>query len=317
MRKKILCIGGGGAFGAITVGKLHKLNKKYDVILGVSTGAIMSILVGCGEYERAMKAYTTVTNDDVYKVYPFNKKGDLKVYLTALRAFQGYASIGDMTPVLDLIRRSVTPADLDKLKELNVEVVIAVLNVTTGLVEYHSSNDCDYYVFTEYIAAASTPELLGNYWNIDGWEYGDSGLATLVPIVKALDYNPGEIDIFTHRPFRRDIKNGKILDLKAVGITDRFIMIDSAYRCVKIHRENLEHMEIREGVKSAIMEGIEPVVHYIDTRFKHHNPMVMSPKVMKAMYEHGYESYGVSDFKIKFTKDNYKEWFKKQDSLEY
>jgi len=318
---RAVVIGGGGRDGIRTIAKLqrkHENGESYDIGIGTSTGAMMVCKVLLGDFPQLVEAYTTVTNSDVYKVYPFNKKGDIDLFTTVSRTWAGYATIGDMSPVLRLIRKWLTEADYARLRESGKVAIIAVMNITTGLVEYKSSEDHDYWEFCTYIAAASTPELLGNYWNIDDWEYADAGIATLVPILKAIEFNPTVLDVFTHRPFKRDIRNGKILDVRAQGKTERIRpMINSIARNVRIFRECLEHMEIREGVKSCIIEGIEPTVYYQDSKFKGGNPMAMDPAIIRQMYEYEYGIFGKTDFRIKFTKENYRDWFRRQDSLEY
>lgn len=318
---KVCVIGGGGRDGIRTIAKLeHKYNQgvKYDIGIGVSTGAMMVCKVLLGDFDDLVTAYTTVSNSDVYKSYPFNKKGDIDVFTVVKRAWQGYSTIGDMYPMLRLVKRWLTQDDYTRLRESGKVAIIAVLNVTTGLVEYKSSDDHDYWEFCAYIAAASSPELLGNYWTIDDWEYSDAGLATLVPILKAIEFSPTVLDIFTHRPFKRDIRNGKILDIKGQGKTERIRpMINSVARCVRIYRESLEHMEIREGVKSCLIEGIEPTVYYQDSKFKGGNPMEMNAQLMRQMYEYERSIFDKTDFRIKFTKENFKDWFKRQDTLEY
>lgn len=318
---KAVVIGGGGRDGIRTIAKLeHKYNQgiQYNIGIGVSTGAMMVCKVLLGDFKDLIEAYTTVTNDQVYKEYPFNKKGDIDVFKVVKRSWQGYSTIGDMSPMLRLVRKWLTHDDYKRLRESGKTAIVAVLNVTTGLVEYKSSDDHDYWEFCSYIAAASCPELLGNIWTIDDWEYSDAGLATLVPILKALDFNPTVLDIFTHREFKRNIRNGKILDIKRQGKTERIRpMINMVARCVRIYRESLEHMEIREGVKSCLIEGIEPTVYYQDSKFKGGNPMEMDAKLMRQMYEYESSIFDKTDFRIKFTKENYKEWFHRQDILEF
>lgn len=313
---KACVIGGGGAFGAITIGNAAKINKEYDYVLGVSTGAVMACLFALGESkrEKLKEAYTTCKNSDVYNIYPFNKKGDLSVYLTLWRASMGYISIGEMKPVLNLVRKWLSEDDYKELQESGKIVIVALLNVTTGRVEYKYSNEHDYWEFTEFIAAASCPELLGNLWNINGWEYADSGLATLVPIVKATKLDVDEIDVYIHREYKRDMKNSQILDMK-VGALPRFFMfsmriIKAVFRYILIQRENLEYKEQREGVLRAILKDKKITCFYLDSMFRKHNAMVMDTKLMKAMYDYGFKN-GMN--KIEYTKENWESLFDPQD----
>lgn len=317
MGKRAVVIGGGGAFGAVTIGKLAKQDKDYDYVLGVSTGAIMAMLVAMRKWEKLKEAYTTVSNKEVYNEYPFTKNGNLKILKTIIRSIFGYVSVGEMRPILGLIRKWVSDSDYRELQDSGKCVIVAVLNVTTGRVEYHSSNECDYEEFTLYVASASCPELVGNLWNINGWEYSDSGLATLVPIVKATKLEVSEIDVFIHRPMLREFKNSQILDMPLWWPIRMFMysmrIIRAVHRYVLIQRENLEYKEQREGILRALIKGQKITVFYLDSVFKKHNAMVMDSKVMTRMYDHGFNSFGFSDIRQEFTLENWEQLFDKQD----
>jgi len=308
---KVLCIGGGGMLGAHTVGRLSVEKKKYDKIIGVSTGAMMLCLLGIGDeesYEKLKQAYTTTTNKDIFSYYPFTKNGELSVWKTLWRSLTGHVSIGETATLDKFIRKWFTRLDYDKLQKSETEVIVAVLNVTTGCVEYKSSRDSySYEEFTRYVAAASSPELLASLWNFDGWEYSDAGLATLVPIVEATNYEGVKgIDCYVHRPFTRVIKNSKPLMIR------KFIQIVKAcYRYVIIQRDNLEYNELREGILTCLVDNIPIKVYYMDNQFKV-NSMVMNPKTMLGMYEYGRNNHFNKNMVIEFTKENYKQYFKKQ-----
>lgn len=309
---RILCIGGGGMLGAHTVGRLSVEKKKYDKIIGVSTGAMMLCLLGIGDdesYEKLKQAYTTTTNKDIFSYYPFSKSGELSIRKSLIRSVCGYISIGETERLDQFIRMWFTRSDYEKLQKSDTEVIIAVLNVTTGRVEYKSSKESySYEEFTRYVAAASSPELLTSLWEFDGWEYSDSGLATLVPIVKG-SYVKGvtEIDCYVHRPFTRVIKNSKPLKRR------KFLQIIKAcYRYVLIQRDNLEHKELREGVLRCLIKDIPIKIYFMDNQFKQ-NSMVMDSKIMKEMYEYGYNNHYNKNMSIRFTKDNWEELFNNQD----
>ena len=311
---KVLAIGGGGMLGSHTVGRLSVEKKKYDVIIGVSTGAMMLCLLGIGDdesYEKLKQAYTTTTNEDLFTVYPFTKNSELSVFKTIWRSVTGHTSIGATDNLDKFIRKWFTRTDYNKLQKSNTEVIVAVLNVTTGCVEYKSSKDSySYEEFTRYVAAASSPELITSLWEFDGWEYSDAGLATLVPIVEATNVpNVTEIDCYIHRPFTRVIKNSKPL------LRKKFLQIIKAcYRYVLIQRDNLEYNELREGILTCLVENIPIKVYFMDNQFKV-NSMVMNPEKMLELYEYGKNNHYNKNMMIEFTKENYKQYFKKQSGI--
>lgn len=316
MGKKVLAIGGGGALGAVTVGRLAFKNEKYDVIVGVSTGALMSPLVALASkgytecWERLKTAYTTTTNKDIFKRYPFTKDGSLQLFNALWSSLLGRWSVGNTEPVVSMIKKWFTLEDYETLQGLDIEIIFAVLNVTTGRVEYISSHDSHSYEdFCRYMGAASSPELIGSLFDFDGWEYADSGLATLVPLVKASKVKDvEEIHCYTHRCFDRVTKNRKPL------MRFRFLQIIKAmYRYVLIQRENLEHKELREGVLRCLMKGIKIKCMFLDTSFSKTNTMTMNPKLMLKMWEYGYNNADNANMNRVFTLDNWEQLFDKQD----
>lgn len=306
---RVLAIGGGGMLGSHTVGRLTKANKDYDVIIGVSTGAMMAGLVAIKDWDKLKLAYTTTANKDIFTVYPFNNKDQLSIWNTLKRSILGHVSLGETKYLDKFIQKWFTQDDYNKLQSCSTEVIISVLNVTTGRVEYKSSKDSySYSEFTKYIAAASSPELLTSLWNIDGWEYSDSGLATLLPIVKG-SYIKGvtEIDCYVHRQFTRIIKNKKPL-----LICSPFQILKACYRYVLIQRDNLEHKELREGVLRCLIKNIPIKVYFMDNQFNT-NSMVMKPKLMLEMWQYGYDNHDNNNMSIVFTHDNWEDKFNEQD----
>ncbi len=76
--RNILCLSGGGSYGAYTVGVLHGWTKRgdrpcFDVVTGISTGALIAPFAFLGpKYDAALKQlYTTVESKDIYTVRRF------------------------------------------------------------------------------------------------------------------------------------------------------------------------------------------------------------------------------------------------------
>jgi predicted acylesterase/phospholipase RssA len=73
--RNVLCLSGGGSFGAYSAGVLIGWSERgdrpnFDVVTGISTGALLAVPAFLGPaYDDHMKAfYTTVKNDDLFKV---------------------------------------------------------------------------------------------------------------------------------------------------------------------------------------------------------------------------------------------------------
>ncbi|HYC76174.1 MAG TPA: patatin-like phospholipase family protein, partial [Planctomycetota bacterium] len=65
-----LVLGGGGARGAFTAGVVHYLQaveriRRYPVVSGTSTGALVGALACTGQFALLKKLYTTVQAGDI------------------------------------------------------------------------------------------------------------------------------------------------------------------------------------------------------------------------------------------------------------
>ena len=71
---RILAISGGGSYGAFGAGILTGWTKtgdrpEFDVVTGISTGALMATFAFLGpEYDHVLKMYTRITNSDVFQL---------------------------------------------------------------------------------------------------------------------------------------------------------------------------------------------------------------------------------------------------------
>ena len=124
----VLALSGGGADGAFGAGLLTGWSEsgkrpRFDVVTGVSTGALMATLAFLGpEYDPVMKdVYTTIKNDDIYK-----EKG-----LTSLLS----DSLLDSTPLKKKIESVVTDELLDKVASeyrAGRRLYVATTNLDSG-----------------------------------------------------------------------------------------------------------------------------------------------------------------------------------------
>ena len=102
-KRSILALSGGGSFGAYSAGVLCGWTEtgtrpKFDVVTGVSTGALIAPLAFLGpEYDAQLRAlYTTVGNRDIFKL-----KDPISTVFSD--------SIADPTPMAEGIASIVTP----------------------------------------------------------------------------------------------------------------------------------------------------------------------------------------------------------------
>src|SRR5689334_22003390 len=106
MTKVALVLGGGGAKGAFQCGAEKYAREvkgyKWDVIAGVSVGALNGAMLSMGKYERLYEIWNTISNDRVYT-------GGLTPGSIA-RVALGAKSFYDNTPLWDLIQQEIDPS---------------------------------------------------------------------------------------------------------------------------------------------------------------------------------------------------------------
>jgi predicted patatin/cPLA2 family phospholipase len=100
--RNILCLSGGGSYGAYSAGVLCGWTERgdrpcFDVVTGISTGALIAPLAFLGpKYDPLLKEfYTTLENRDVYRLHP-------------VRGLLG-ESLADNAPLARLIEQNITP----------------------------------------------------------------------------------------------------------------------------------------------------------------------------------------------------------------
>jgi len=108
-KRTVLVLSGGGSYGAYTAGVLCGWSEtgtrpQFDVVTGVSTGALIAIFAFLGpQYDGELhRSYTTVSSKDIYR-----KK------LLPCALFSD--SLTDSQPLLQQIQSTVTPAVIDQI----------------------------------------------------------------------------------------------------------------------------------------------------------------------------------------------------------
>jgi predicted acylesterase/phospholipase RssA len=146
----ILVLSGGGADGAFGAGVLigwseSGLRPRFDLVTGVSTGALMATLVFLGpEYDSILKdVYTTISSDDIYR-----KKGIKGVFSDSLL---------DYTPLQEKIENLITEDLLDRVAaehRAGRRLYVATTNLDSGEVIVWDMG---------YVAASNHPQRVKIY----------------------------------------------------------------------------------------------------------------------------------------------------------
>lgn len=218
---RALVISGGGSKGAFAGGVADYLinvaGRKYDILIGTSTGSLLVPLLAIEETSKLKTAYTNVQPRDIYNINPFNVKklpnGELKTsinHFNTLRMFlKGKKTFGETKSLRKTISRVLSEEDFIKIKQSNKKVIVTVSNLSTTRVEYKYLNECSYEDFCDWMWASSSFVPFMSLVEKNGYDYADGGFGNYIPIQEAVDIGATEIDVVVLKPRQQSLEHLK------------------------------------------------------------------------------------------------------------
>ena len=261
-KKTALVLSGGGAKGAFQVGAERYAREvkgyKWDVIAGVSVGALNGVMLAMQKYDQLYQIWNTAANDKIY-TGGFGIWSALKIWLTGAKSFYGNE------PLQKQIFQEVEP---DKIK---VDLRIGAVSLVSG----------EYVIFTpgepklaEAILASTvmpiiwTPvDILPTYKSMV-----DGGVRNASPLGDVLDTDPDEIVVINcgsrtpepqSEPPSDIVKIGGrmlaiLLNELFVGDMHEFLTINALVQEAAAHGVTLHHPSSGRPLKSVELKIIEP-----------------------------------------------------------
>lgn len=107
---KALSMSGGGTKIAGLLGAVEALNEQFDIVAGVSAGAIMVPIVGCNKIQEAKKVILNLKLSDIFSEKPVNKNGAITVN-AILNVAKGKTYLGKMDNLLVTLSDMITELD--------------------------------------------------------------------------------------------------------------------------------------------------------------------------------------------------------------
>lgn len=198
-------LSGGGAHGAQSGGVLHGLHDfhgiEFSILSGTSTGALQQNLVGLADYNKLKTAYTSITNNDIYKINPFKTKGaknnDLALNFWSflrMRWFKKQPTFGDSTNLKSQIDKFFSYQEYLETRKLGIELYVCVVNLTKRRKEFYSNMDgegteMDYEIYKDWVWASTLAVPFTSIYKhpSTGDYYIDGGFMEHIPIQKLID----------------------------------------------------------------------------------------------------------------------------------
>jgi len=299
---KGLVVSGGGAKGAYGGGLIEYLTKikgnQYDKFIGSSTGVLLCSLAACDEIELLKYAYTNIENEDIWKINPFyfNKSKNRVNYFNIfrnmlpkitvvdvekfpyfkLKYIKGNKSLGDGSNLMDTILSYFTEDLFNKVKyELKKEIIVCVVNLSLGKVEYKSSNNYDYMEFCEWMFASASAYPFMNFVTKNGFEYIDGGTLEPIPIQEIINRGCNDVDVIVLHE-----KNPQFEPIKTKNIFNGMI------NTINIIHNEIRKSDIVIGKLKAINKKVNINLYYTPTELTD-NSLIFNRKKMGLWWNMG------------------------------
>lgn len=206
--KRALVVGGGGSKGAYAVGIIKKYfeqGKKYDIIIGTSTGALIAPLVASDNINSLIEAYTNIKHSDIFNINPFkikrSKNGIYRWEINKLSVFYNRyilrkSSFGSTEKLrYNTIPKFFSYEEYEKILDSKKDLCVCVSNTTLDLSETKNVKEYTYEKFCDWMWASTCAPPLMSVPTIDGYEYVDGAITKPVPIDEAILRGADEIDV--------------------------------------------------------------------------------------------------------------------------
>lgn len=269
MAKTALVLSGGGARGAFQfmAEKYAREEKgyKWDLIAGVSIGAINGVMLAMKKHQRMEELWKTLTRDQVMT-------GELNVW-AILRILFGAKSIYGNEPTWKMIQEEVD------LESIEIDLRIGVVSLPTGeYIRFTKDNPG----FTKAVLASTAIPIVWAPVDISAEHTSmvDGGVRNISPLGDVIDSDPDEIVVINCSPRQPPKAAGPLRNVLEIGkhtleiamneifITDvgEFIRInrnvqEAAEKGVTLHNEEGKPYKFYE---SKIIDPVEPLDDTLD-----------------------------------------------------
>jgi NTE family protein len=239
-KKTALILSGGGAKGAFQAAaeKYAREVKGYhwDIIAGVSVGALNGVMLAMEKYQRLYELWNTISNDQVY-TGGFN-------LISVIKLIFGAKSFYGNEPLRQLLIKELEP------EKIKADLRIGAVSLISG--EYVDFNRDDPNLAQAILASTVMPVI----WTpVDvSPEYRsmvDGGVRNLTPIGDILSTDPDEIIIINCGPETSEALPQPPGDVVKIGLRTLDILLNELFRS-----DMNEFLKINRLVQEAAEHGV-------------------------------------------------------------
>ncbi|WP_228851290.1 patatin-like phospholipase family protein [Aegicerativicinus sediminis] len=292
---KALVISGGGSKGAYAGGVsqflIEEKNRKYDMFLGTSSGSLLIPHLAVNNIPKLYNMFTNVSQRDIFSVSPFvQHRKENREYVsinyknTLLQFIKRKRTFGESKNLRKSIFKNFTRAEYDKIRRNELDVIVTVSNLTMNRVEYKSIKDCTYEEFCNWIWISCNYIPFMSLATVNGHEYADGGLGSVVPIREAINRGATEIDAVI-------LESENMEGNKVLGKNPFSLMLNLFGHLL----DQVEKNDIIVGKLAAQSNDVTLNLYYTSSKLTE-NSLIFSKRLMRSWWQQGFdyakEKYG-------------------------
>ena len=237
-----------------------------------------------GEIGKLYDIFTNVQQHDIFSISPFvqRKKGDREYvsidFINSLWQFiRRKRTFGESKALKRNIRQNFTHSEYLKIKEEKHDVVITVANLSMNRVEYKSIQECTYEEFCNWIWISCNYIPFMSLAVVNGHEYADGGLGSVIPIREAILRGATEIDAIV-------LEAETMGKQKVLGKNPFSLMISLFGHLL----DQVEKNDIVIGKLAAKNNNVKLNIYYTPTTLTE-NSLIFSKRLMEKWWQQGYD----------------------------
>lgn len=269
-RKIALVLSGGGARGAFQVGVLdvfYEHGYEFDVVSGVSVGALNGAMIATRQFTELQKIWRTIRKENVLRSRSLGEV--IKQFvLYKIGIADPPRGLNNLTPLKRLLSNHLFG------KEVRIPFHFGFVPLESGHYvnatirrEGHRIDEDD---ILRILASSAIPF---QFDPVDFYDQTlvDGGIRHISPIAQVLPYNPDEIVILPTKPLDGRQEEAEVDDILQIGKRSIDVMLD------EIFIEDIQRfVQINRLVGQANRQGIT-LKKPDDTPYKHINAMIVAP----------------------------------------
>jgi len=286
---RALVISGGGSKGAFAGGVAEYLisikKRKYELLLGTSTGSLLIPHLSLGKIDKIRNIYTNVHQRWIFNLNPFvvKRKGNrqyigINFGVPLLQFLKRRRTFGESKNLRKNIRKNFLESEFHEMKSKLKDVVVTVSNLTKNCVEYKSMRDCNYEDFCDWIWISCNYIPFMSITKKNNYEYADGGFGCMVPIREAIRRGATTIDAI--------ILESEIKEYNKILGNNPFSLMVNLYGFMI---DQVSVNDVIKGKLEASNKGVTLNLYYTPSKLTE-NSLIFNKNLMKEWWQLGFKS---------------------------